>query len=395
MPLSDAACRGAKPADSLKKLSDGGGLQLWVQPSGAKLWRLAYRFGGKQKLLAIGPYPLVSLSDARQTRDEAKRALLAGQDPSEVKRATIAAAKAGPTFKDIAEEYLAKQRRAKRAERTLEKLEWLLGLAYAELGRRPLDSIKAADIFPVLHEVELRGKHETARRLRSTIGAVFRYAISTGRGEADPTMALKGSLTAPTVTPRAAVTEPKKLGGLLRAIDGFDGQPTTHAALKLMAVLFPRPGELRAAEWAEFDFEKAEWTIPASRAKMRRPHRMPLPPQAVAILEDLRRFTGRGTLLFPSVRTVLRPISENTLNAALRRLGYAQDEVTSHGFRATASTLLNECGLWHADAIERQLAHVEGNAVRRAYARGEHWDERVRMMAWWADYLDGLRVAPA
>lgn len=393
MPLTDAACRNAKPAVSLKKLSDGGGLQLWVQPSGGKLWRLAYRYGGKQKLLAIGPYPLVSLSDARQTREDAKRALLAGQDPSEVKRAAVAAAKAGPTFKEIAEEYLAKQKRAKRSERTLDKVTWLLGLAYPELGKRPLEAIKAADIFPVLQAVELSGRHETARRLRSTIGAVFRYAISTGRGEADPTMALKGALTTPTVTPRAAVTEPKKLGALLRAIDGFDGQPTTHAALKLMAILFPRPGELRAAEWTEFDFDKAEWTIPASRAKMRRPHRMPLPPQAIAILDDLRRHTGRGKLVFPSVRTVLRPISENTLNAALRRLGYAQDEATSHGFRATASTLLNECGLWHPDAVERQLAHVEGNAVRRAYARGEHWEERVRMMAWWADYLDELRSA--
>jgi integrase len=239
--------------------------------------------------------------------------------------------------------------------------------------------------------VELSGRRESARRVRSTIGAVFRYAIATARTEVDPTAALKGALASPVTIPRAAVTEPKKLGALLRAIDGFDGQPATRAALKLMALVFPRPGELRAAEWTEFDFNKAQWTIPASRAKMRRPHSVPLPPQAITILEDLRRFTGRGKLAFPSVRTVLRPISENTLNAALRRLGYAQDEATSHGFRATASTLLNECGLWHPDAIERQLAHVEGNAVRRAYARGEHWEERVRMMAWWANYLDELR----
>lgn len=222
-PLTDAACRNAKPAEALKKLSDGGGLQLWVQPTGGKLWRLAYRYGGKQKLLAIGPYPLVSLSDARQAREDAKK-------------------------------------RANRSERTLDKNAWLLGLAYPELGKRSLETIKAADIFPMLQAVEPSGRLETARQLRSTIGSIFRYAISTGRGEADPKMAFKD---APTVPPRAVVTEPKKLGGLLRAIDGFNGQPTTHAALKLMAILFPRPGELRAAEWSEFDFEKAEWIIPA------------------------------------------------------------------------------------------------------------------------------------
>jgi integrase len=193
------------------------------------------------------------------------------------------------------------------------------------------------------------------------------------------------------VTSRAAITEPKAVGALLRAIDGFDGQATTRAALHLMALLFPRPGELRAAEWCEFDFETAVWLMPAARTKMRRPHRVPLARQAVAVLAGLRPVTGNGRLVFPSVRTVLRPISENTMNAALRRLGYGQDEATPHGFRATASTLLNESGCWNADAVERQLGHVEGDDVRRAYARGEHWDERVSMMQWWADYLDGLK----
>jgi integrase len=193
------------------------------------------------------------------------------------------------------------------------------------------------------------------------------------------------------VKPRAAITEPRALGGILRAIDGFDGQPTTRAALKLMALLFPRPGELRAAEWSEFDLQTKIWTIPESRMKMRRPHRVPLPAQAIAVLKELHRVTGAGRLVFPSIRTVLRPISENTLNGALRRLGYSQDEATAHGFRATASTFLNECGRWNPDAIERALAHVESNSVRRAYARGEHWDERVKMMAWWAEYLDFLR----
>lgn len=222
---------------------------------------------------------------------------------------------------------------------------------------------------------------------------MFRYAIATARAEIDPTFALRDALTKPVVTPRAAVTDPKALGALLRAIDWFDGQPTVRAALRLMAPLFPRPGELRAAEWNEFDFGKAVWTIPAARAKMRRPHRVPLATQAVAILDQLKRISGRCELLFPGVRAPDRPISDNTLNAALRRLGYGKEEATAHGFRATASSLLNECGKWHPDAIERQLAHVENNDVRRAYARGEHWDERVKMMQWWADNLDELKAS--
>jgi len=240
--------------------------------------------------------------------------------------------------------------------------------------------------------VEIRGRHESARRLRSTIGGVFRYATATARAENDPTIALQGALTRPTVNHRAAVTDPTSLGALLRAVEGFEGQPATHAALKLIALLFPRPGELRGAEWSEFDLEAAVWTIPAARTKMRRIHRVPLPRQAVAVLEKLKLITGNSKLAFPGTRTAFRSISENTLNAALRRLGYSKDEATSHGFRATASTLLNECGKWNPDAIERQLAHVEGNDVRRAYARGEHWDERVEMMQWWADHLDTLRI---
>ncbi|MCS0503380.1 integrase arm-type DNA-binding domain-containing protein [Ancylobacter sp. GSK1Z-4-2] len=283
MPLADTACRNAKPDKSLKKLSDGGGLQLWIQPSGSKLWRLAYRFEGKQKLLAIGPYPLVSLSDARRARDDAKRLLLNRQDPSEAKRATRVAQRSGPTFQEVAGEYVAKLERENRSEQTISKLKWLLSLAEADLGERELTGIKAADVFPVLQAIELSGRRESARRLRSTLGAVFRFAIATGRTELDPTIALKGALAAPIVKSRAAVTDPSQLGGLLRAIDGFDGQPTTHAALKLMPILFPRPGELRAAAWDEFDLELGEWIIPASRAKMRRPHRVPLPLQALTI----------------------------------------------------------------------------------------------------------------
>jgi integrase len=353
---------------------------------------LAYRFGGKQKLLALGAYPIVTLVDAREARDAARKLLLAGIDPSEDKKQRkVLQYGSGDSFRAIAEEYVAKLKREGRAETTIIKIEWLLSFAYPTLGTRSIKDIDAPSVLRVLREVEIRGRYETARRLRSTIGSVFRYAIATARAQNDPTFALQGALTTPTVTPRAAITEPKAFGAMLRAIDAFDGQPATRAALQLMALLFPRPGELRAAEWSEFDFDKAVWTIPAGRMKMRRPHQSPLSRQAIEVLRDLEVITGRSALLFPGIRTPKRPISDNTLNAALRRLGYGKDEATAHGFRATASSLLNECGKWHSDAIERQLAHVENNDVRRAYARGEYWQERVEMMQWWADYLVKLR----
>lgn len=394
MPLFDVTCRNARPGPKLKKLSDGGGLQLWVQPTGARLWRFAYRYGGKQKVLALGSYPFVSLADARQARDEAKRLLAAGIDPSQEKKERKAGGM-GDGFRIIAEEYVAKLEKEGRAETTIAKINWLLSFAYPTLGDRRIREIDAPSILKALRSVEVRGRYESARRLRSTIGSVFRYAIATARAEVDPTSALRDALIKPTVTPRAAITDPKALGGLLRAIDSFDGQPSTQAALKLMALLFPRPGELRAAEWAEFDLANAVWTIPAARTKMRRAHRAPLSTQAIAVLNQLRLISGGEELLFPSVRSAACPISDNTLNAALRRLGYSKEEVTAHGFRATASTLLNESGKWHPDAIERQLAHIENNDVRRAYARAEHWAERVKMMQWWADYLDKLKATPA
>ncbi|MCO5131831.1 MAG: integrase arm-type DNA-binding domain-containing protein [Xanthobacteraceae bacterium] len=393
MPLTDTMIRSAKGGERPVKLTDGGGLYLLVMPSGSRRWRMQFRYAGKQKLLTFGVYPAVSLADARRRRDEAKKALAAGTDPSaQVRLEKVAKLTANAnTFGVLADEYLAKLKREGRAETTIGKIGWLLDFARPIIGDRPISEINAAEVLAVLRKIEARGRLESARRLRSTIGSVFRYAIATARATDDPTIALRGALTAPKVKSRAAVTDPKAVGALLRAIDGFVGQPTTHAALRLMAILFPRPGELRAAEWTEFNLEQAVWTIPAARTKMRRPHRVPLPPQAIAILKQLREITG-GKLVFPSVRTVLRPISDNTLNAALRRLGYSQDDATAHGFRATASTLLNESGKWNADAIERQLAHVENDDVRRAYARGEHWEERVRMMDWWADYLDSLKA---
>ena len=330
------------------KRSDGGGLHLLVSPTGGKLWRWAYRFDGKQKTLAFGAYPAVSLADARQKRESAKKLLASGVDPAQqarIDKLNRRAASAN-TFDAVADEFLAKTEREDKAEATLTKKRWLLGIARADLGARPIAEISAAEILVPLRKVESQGNYETARRLRAVIGQVFRYAIATARADNDPTFGLKGALTAPVVTHRAAVTDRKAFGGLLRAIWGYEGTPETRAALQFMALLYPRPGELRQAEWTEFDLDKGVWTIPAARTKMRREHRKPLPSPAVDILRDLQKLTGNGRLAFPSVQSTLRPLSENTLNAALRRLGFTQSEATAHGFRATASTLLNESGKW-------------------------------------------------
>lgn len=392
MALTDIAIRTTKPKRKAFKLSDGGGLYLLIQPRGARLWRLAYRFSGKQKVLAFGIYPAVTLAEARAKRDAAKKHLNDDLDPS-VQRKLEKQAR-GISFKLVATELLDKMRREGRATTTLAKTEWLLDFAFPVIGDRPVAKVSATELLAVLRKIENRGKYETARRLRSTCGMVFRYAIATGRAERDPSIDLRGALTAPKVRHRAAILEPTAIGALLRAIDGFDGQSTTRAALRLAPMVFVRPGELRQAEWKEFDLEKAEWIISEEKMKMRRPHRVPLSRQAVAILKDLKAITGEGHWLFPSVRSVMRPISENTLNAALRRLGYGSNEMTAHGFRAMAATRLNEMGRWNPDAIERQLAHQEVNAVRRAYTHGaEYWSERVSMMQAWTEYLDELREA--
>jgi integrase len=392
MALTDAACRAAKPGPERLKLYDGDGLQLWIQKSGSKLWNFSYRFDGKQRQLAFGPYPEVGLGEARSQRERARKLLRDGLDPAT--NWSLAAAEEStnrePTFKEVALEYVEKRRKEGLAAPTMIKKKWLLDFAYPTLGDMAISTIKPKDVLTVLQEVEERGCFESARRLRATIGAVFRYAVATSRAEVDPTPVLRGAIIPPKVTPRAAITNPKKLGGLLRAIYDFDGQPTTIAALKLMAILFPRPGELRLSKWPEYDFEKLIWTIPSERTKMRREHQIPLPRQAIEILLGLKKVTGHAKFLFPGLAKLDRPISENTMNLALRRMGYSDTEMTSHGFRATASTLLNESGRWSEDAIERQLAHIDKNAVRRAYARGQFWEERVRMMSWWADHLDSL-----
>ena len=392
--LNDTRVRNAKGGHRPIKLSDSGGLYLLLTPNGSKLWRLAYRFGGKQKTLALGIYPTITLKQARERRDAAKRLLADKIDPSIQRRIEKQNATTGNTFRPVASELLEKLEREGLAEVTLAKKRWLLDFAYSSIGDRPIDKITAPELLSVLRRVEAGGRYETARRLRSTCGMVFRYAIATGRAERDVSIDLRGALTTPKVTHRAAIVDPAGIGALLRAIDGYDGLLVTTHALRLAPLVFVRPGELRQAEWAELDLEESEWRISASKMKMRRPHRVPLSRQAVAIIRDLQAITGDGRWLFPSVRTTARPMSENTLNAALRRLGYSSDQMTAHGFRAMASTRLNEMGRWNPDAIERQLGHQEADDVRRAYMHAaEFWTERVKMMQAWADYLDELRDA--
>ncbi len=392
MPLNNTQIRQIRALPKPRKLSDGGGLFLLVQPTGSRLWRLSYRFSGKQKTMALGAYPEVSLAEARERRDAAKKLLANGADPMEQVKAEKAQARAmtANTFGTIADDLLAKLEKEERAETTLTKIRWLLDFARPDLKDRPIGEISSAEVLGVLRKVEARGRYETARRLRSTIGQVFRFAIATARAENDPTFALKGALIAPKVTHRAAITDWQRFAGLMSAIEGYDGAPETRCALTLLALLYPRPGELRMARWDEFDLTKNVWTIPTERAKMRREHRKPLSWQAVAVLEQTRLYVRQSALVLPSVRCKDRPMSENTLNAALRRLGYTKDEMTAHGFRATASTLLNESGKWNPDAIEAELGHADEDEIRRAYHRAHYWDERERMAQWWADEIQAL-----
>ncbi len=398
MPLSQMAVRNAKPKDKDYKLTDGEGMFLFVTRAGGKFWRWSYRFGGKQKTVSLGAYPEVTLAEAREKRAAARAALAKGRDPGLEKKIEklTAGTSSGNSFDALANELILKMQREGRAAVTIDKTRWILDFALPYIGERPINDIAASEILAVLKSVEARGRYETARRLRSKCSQVFRLAIATGRAERDPTQDLRGAIATPKPKHRAAITDQKEVGGLLRAIDGFSGHLTTQLALKLLALTFVRPGEIRHAKWDEFDFSQKVWNIPAERMKMRRPHKVPLSKQALALLDTLQPITSRtaGGFLFPAVHTTLRPMSENTLNTALRRMGYTSDDMTSHGFRAMAATLLNEMGRWPGDVIERQLAHQEPNAVRRAYTHAtEYWPQRVEMMQVWADYLDELRAS--
>ena len=396
MALTDIAIRNAKARPKPYKLADALGLFVLVQPSGGKLWRLKYRVDGREKKLGFGTYPEVSLSDARKRRDEARELVAAGKDPSREKQRDKVRARidAGNTFTFIANEYCAKRRRDGEkawAPATASRSEYLLSLLSGSIGRLAINEIEPADVLTAVRRIEGRGNLESARRTLQLASAVFRYAVATARLASDPTRDLRGALTAPTVTHYGAITEASRVGELLRAIDGYDGQGHTKLAMQISPHVFVRPGELRHADWNEIDLDAALWTIPAEKMKMRKAHHVPLSRQAVALFREVREATGPSGFVFPSIRTRTRPMSENTINAGLRRLGYASTEMTGHGFRAMASTLLNESGKWHPDAIERALAHGDSDKVRAAYHRGAHWSERVEMAQWWSDHLDTLR----
>ena len=385
--LTDTTVRTAKPADKPYKLFDGGGLFLLVTPAGGKLWRLKYRHGGKEKGLSLGAYPVITLKAARERAMDARRLLADGVDPSQHK----AKAAGAHSFEAIAREWHAKFAptwTAAHSARIITRLELNV---FPWIGARPIGEIAAPELLAVLRRIEARGRLETAHRAHQNCGAVFRYAVATGRAERDPSGDLRGALPPASKRHHAAIVEPKAAAELLRAVDGYAGSLVTACALKLAPLTFVRPGELRRAEWSEIDLDAAEWRIPAAKMKMREAHTVPLSRQAVAILRELHPLTGRGQYVFSGARSADRPMSENTVNAALRRLGYDKDTMTGHGFRSLASTILHEQG-WPSDIIERQLAHAERNKIKAAYNRAQHLPERRRMMQAWADYLDGLRA---
>ncbi|WP_282296175.1 integrase arm-type DNA-binding domain-containing protein [Stenotrophomonas sp. PS02289] len=395
MPLTDTAIRRTKPSATVQKLRDGGGLYLLLRPDGGRWWRWDYRrpVTGKRNTLSLGTYPDVSLVTARERHAAARRLLAEGIDPGAQRKAQKLAALelVSNTFEAVANEHFALRAKklsagsAKRERRLIEKdlAPWI--------GHLPIASITAKDVLEALRKIESRGAVETAHRARLLASQVFRYAIASGRAERNPADDVKGALSAPNARHFASMIEPAQIAGLLRALHGYQGSPEVVAALQLAPLVFVRPGELRAARWADIDLGTAEWRFSAS--KTGQPHVVPLARQSVAVLRGLHPLTGRGEFVFPGVRGRGRPMSENTVNAALRRLGYDSDTMTGHGFRAMARTVLDEVLGFRPDYIEHQLAHAVRDPNGRAYNRTAHLVERAKMMQAWADYLDGLRTS--
>lgn len=391
MPLTGTAIRNAKPKEKQYKLSDEKGLYLLVKKAG-KYFRFDYRYAGKRKTLALGVYPNVRLAEAREKRDNARKLLQNDIDPAQYKKETKIMQKeqAANSFEAVAREWFTKNKHIWTEGHSRTIIRRLELNIFPWLGTRPVASITAPELLAVLRRIEDRGAIETAHRVKQICGQVFRYTIATGRGDRDPSADLRGALPPAKPKRMSTITDPKQIGELLRAIDGYEGHLITKCALRLAPLVFLRPGELRQAEWQEINFEKAEWKIPAEKMKMRIPHITPLSTQSVEILKEIEPLTGRGRYVFPSLRTTERPMNNNTVLAALRRLGYAKEEMSGHGFRAMASTVLHEQG-WPSDIIERQLAHAERNSIKAAYNHAQHLPERRRMMQAWADYLDKLK----
>jgi len=404
MKLTDPTIKAAKPKDKPHKLFDGGGLYLLINPDGSRWWRFKYRFGGKEKLLALGTYPDTGLKKARDRHSSARDLLGDGIDPSATKQAVkqARADRAEGSFELIAREWYAKQAEGWADSYSGKVLRRLEQYVFPKIGSKPIRELKGPELLAALRPMESAGYVETAHRVNQYLGQIFRYAMATHRADFDPTTALKGALASSPDNHFASITDPTKVGGLMRALRGYEGTPVVRCALQLAPLVFVRPGELRGARWEEFGFDltdppkgkmpqhpEPQWRIPAERMKMGEQHIVPLSKQAVAVLRELHAIIGPTGYLFPSIRSKVRPMSENTVNAALRGMGFSQDEMTGHGFRHMASTLLHERG-YRSEWIERQLAHGDRNSVRARYNFAEHLPDRRRMMQEWADYLDGL-----
>ncbi|HDR9354315.1 MULTISPECIES: tyrosine-type recombinase/integrase [Burkholderia] len=393
MPLTDTAIRNAKPADKPVRLFDGGGLYLEIAPSGGKWWRLKYRFGGKEKRYSLGVYPEVSLAAARKKRDEAREKLAAGIDPGEAKKAEKRASllAAAHSFEVVARGWMDERKTSVEPAQHAKTLARMENDVFPWLGKRPIAEIDAPEILVVLKRVDGRGARFTAHRIRSEISRVFRYGIKEGHCKADPARDLVDAIPPAQTTHFASITEPEKVGEMLRAFDGFTGTFPVLCALKLAPMLFVRPGELRKAEWAQFDLDKGEWRYFVNKTKT--DHLVPLAAQAVTILRELHALTGEGVYVFPGARDRNRPMSEAAINAALRRLGYdTRTEITGHGFRAMARTILHEELEEKPEVIEHQLAHTVPDSLGRAYNRTKFIKARRSMMQQWADYLDKLKA---
>ena len=390
MALTVMDIKNAKPKEKNYVLRDERGLYLEISPTGGKWWRLRYSFNGKENRLSLGTFPDISLRDARERRDEARTMLAKGINPSAMRKQERIESSEEYSFEAIAKEWAEKLSDTwteGHAELTLRRLELNI---FPYIGSYNINAITAPVLLECLRRIEARGALEVCRRVRGICSMIFRYAIACGKAERDPAADLLGALAMPKKQHRATITDPSKVGQLMRDIDNCKASIVVYCALRLAPLTFVRPGELRNAVWSEFNMDEAEWRIPAARMKMREQHIVPLSQQALAVLNELRPITGNGKFLFPSLRTNARVMSDNTINVALRRIGYEKDEICGHGFRAMASTLLNELG-WNPDAIERQLAHGERNKIRAAYNHAQLLPERRKMMQAWADYLEELK----
>ena len=390
MALSQLAIINAKPKDKPYMLSDGEGLHLQIYTSGSKLWRLRFRFRGKANMMSLGAFPTVSLKEAREKRDQIKKQIAAGIDPSLRKKLDRIGAASAATFGSLADEYIANLEANDAADITVSKNRWLLEDLATPIRNRPVSEIVPAELLDILKKIEASGRRDTAHRLRSVMGSVFRLAVSTLRATNDPTYALRGALLKVKVRHRAAMTDERELGRFLISLDEYDGWPVLQSAFKYLILTMSRPGDVRRMKRTEVDFDKRLWRIPAERMKMRRPHDVPLSQQALTVLKIVWPLNEENELVFPSLRSHKKPLSENAFNSVLRNMGYSKDQATAHGFRSTASTILNERG-FNADVIEAALAHQDDDEVRRIYNRALYLPERKKLMQEWADLMDSFK----